>query len=30
MRQYMLDHLPESEVPEWLLPHATKNEAGKK
>ena len=30
MRQFMLDHLPENELPDWLLPHATKNEAGKK
>lgn len=30
MRQYMLEHLAENEVPDWLLPHAGKSEAGKK
>lgn len=30
MRQYMLDNLPENEVPDWLLPHATKSETGRK
>jgi hypothetical protein len=30
MRQYMLDNLSENEVPDWLLPHATKSEANKK
>jgi len=30
MRQYMLDNLAANEVPDWLLPHAAKNEAGKK
>ncbi len=29
MRQYMLDNLPEQEVPDWLLPHASKNDAAK-
>ena len=30
MRQYMLEHLPESEVPDWLQPHGAKSESGKK
>ena len=30
MRQYMLEHLAENEVPDGLLPHAGKSEAGKK
>ncbi len=30
MRQYMLDHLAESEVPDWLLPHAGKSDTVKK
>lgn len=30
MRQYMLDHLAENEVPDWLLPHTGKGEVGKK
>ena len=26
MRQYLLEQLPADEVPDWLVPHAAKNE----
>lgn len=30
MRQYILENIPASEVPEWLTPHAAKNEVTSK
>lgn len=30
IRQYMLENLPEREVPDWLAPHVPKSEPGRK
>lgn len=30
MRQFMLEHIPEDEVPDWLAHHILKNDEGRK
>ena len=30
MRQYMLENIPEQDVPDWLLPHVSKTDENKK